>query len=352
MRIQTQNTHWGSPYLLALSSALLAMQVIVFWSKSLERTGSDPFQETLDANQVSAEINAGAPFRAPHVPETGLPEYFIHQFHFVSTRGSEKLWRIRAERARFFVTEDFVHTLEVRAEVYSQDSPPVLIEAAEGKSMLQNRDLELFGNVIVRFPSGFVLRTPYLKYVDRERKITVPDRLPVTGENKEIRISSFGMNSFLRTQEIHLTREVIVHAQEQTEVRSDQAWIDHKLQMAAFSMNPNRASTERYVRAQQPSLTAVARKMTLFFGSRSPGKGIARLVADEDVRIDEQGENLGRYATSGRAEFEANSDTITLRKFPQVYRDRDTVTGEVIRMFRGSSLIEVERSNAFSEGQR
>ena len=350
MTSETQKLQRGSPFLLFLAAALLSMQVLVFWPKSLERIELDPFQENVDASRISAEINAGAPFLAPHVPESGLPEYFLHEFNFVSTRGSEKLWKIHANRARFFVVQDFIHTLEVKAEVYSRDSAPVLIDALEGKTVLENRDMELFGDVVVRFPSSFTIRAPYMKYSARDRKITVPERHPVTGEGNQLKFSSWGMNYFVDAQEAHLQREVIVHTQDQTELRSDHALIDRKESSALFTMNSTRMEQERFVRARQPTLTAQARKMTLHFGSQTKAQGVTRLIAEDDVRIDESGENIGRYATAGRAEFEANSNTITLRKFPQVYQDRDTVTGEVIRMHRGSSLVEVERSNAFSEG--
>jgi lipopolysaccharide export system protein LptA len=351
MTSETQKLTWGSPYLLALTSTLLATQVLVFWSKSLERVESDPFRENVDAARISEEINAGAPFLAPGVPETGLPEYFLHEFKFVSTRGSEKLWKILADRARFFVAQDFIHTLDVKAEVYSKDSPPVLIDAREGKTILASRDMELFGDVVVRFPSSLVIRAPYIKYSARERKITVPERYRVTGEGNQLKFASFGMNYFVESQEAHLQREVVVNTQDETELRSDHALIDRKQDRALFTMSTTRPEQDRFVRARQPTLTAQSRKMTLYFGPNVKAQAVTRLVAEDDVRIDESGENIGRYATAGRAEFEANSNTITLRKFPQVYQDRDTVTGEVIRMHRGTSLIEVERSNAISEGQ-
>jgi hypothetical protein len=62
-----------------------------------------------------------------------------------------------------------------------------------------------------------------------------------------------------------------------------------------------------------------------------------------------EGPNL-RYATSGRADFDTKSDVIRLTEFPQAYQDNDTVTGDIIIMHRDSDLVEVEHSNAFSEG--
>ena len=57
-----------------------------------------------------------------------------------------------------------------------------------------------------------------------------------------------------------------------------------------------------------------------------------------------------RYATGGRADFDARSDIVRITEFPQAYQDNDTVTGDVIILHRDSDLVEVEHSNAFSEG--
>ena len=73
------------------------------------------------------------------------------------------------------------------------------------------------------------------------------------------------------------------------------------------------------------------------------------LVKETDPKKKTKNESL-RYATSGKAVFDTKRDVIVLSEFPQVYQDNDTVTGEVIVLHRDSDVVEVEQSNAFSQG--
>jgi lipopolysaccharide export system protein LptA len=57
-----------------------------------------------------------------------------------------------------------------------------------------------------------------------------------------------------------------------------------------------------------------------------------------------------RYATAGRAAFDAKKNTIRLTEFPQAYQDDDTVTGEIMIFHRNSELIEIEQSNSINQG--
>jgi lipopolysaccharide export system protein LptA len=74
------------------------------------------------------------------------------------------------------------------------------------------------------------------------------------------------------------------------------------------------------------------------------------MTLHDDVLVREIGKPSQRYGTGGRADFESQRNVIVLREFPQVYQDRDTVTGDVIIVHRDTDIVEVEHSNAFSEG--
>ena len=79
------------------------------------------------------------------------------------------------------------------------------------------------------------------------------------------------------------------------------------------------------------------------------------MIAFEDVLIKEISKNKGpenllKYATGGRADFDSTHDVIKITEFPQCYQDNDTVTGDIIIMHRDTDLVEVEHSNAFSQG--
>jgi len=58
-----------------------------------------------------------------------------------------------------------------------------------------------------------------------------------------------------------------------------------------------------------------------------------------------------KYATGGRADFDSHKNVIVLTEYPQVYQDEDTVTGDKILLHRDTDIIEVEHSNAFSQGK-
>jgi lipopolysaccharide export system protein LptA len=98
----------------------------------------------------------------------------------------------------------------------------------------------------------------------------------------------------------------------------------------------------------------------------NPKRKIRTVRALDDVKIEERpkptdGESVSdlrhsreakvRYATAGIAEFDSDKNLIILRDYPQVYQDRDTITGETIIVHRDSDLVEVDQSNAFSEGE-
>jgi hypothetical protein len=153
---------------------------------------------------------------------------------------------------------------------------------------------------------------------------------------------------------------------ETTVLESDACLIRRDTRMAFFSMFPARPLKERFVHITQPTLFTRARRAELNYGNYS--KLISYMTAFEDVLIKETHRKPGgkagppagaapdepslKYATGGRADFDARKDIVTLTEFPQVYQDKDTVTGEKIILHRDSDVVEVEHSNAYTSGQR
>ena len=169
-------------------------------------------------------------------------------------------------------------------------------------------------------------------------------------------------------------------------IESDHCLIYREQSLAHFTMYPNRRDSERFVHITQPGLFARSRKAELLYGSQS--EAVDYLTALEDVLIKEieketpipkaqlaiaksivpDSEALVpkpipskavtppaksptlRYGTGGRADFDNVDNKITLTEYPQVYQNNDTVTGDVIILHRDSDIIEVNHSNAFSEG--
>ena len=133
-----------------------------------------------------------------------------------------------------------------------------------------------------------------------------------------------------------------------TTIESDRCLIDRKIQLAQFTMEPYRKSENRFVRITQPGFFAKGRRANLNYGDFA--KLLQYMVAYEDVLIRETGDSQLKYGTGGIAEFDAHRNVIVLKQFPQVYQNDDTVTGDVIVVHRDTDIVEVEHSNAFSQG--
>jgi hypothetical protein len=152
-------------------------------------------------------------------------------------------------------------------------------------------------------------------------------------------------------------------ATEVTTIDSDRATIDRKKDIIRFSMLEARPADLRFVKITQPGMTSRSRRAE-FRINANPRK-LRSVRALDDVKIEERPKIADdasvaerrrakgmkpRYATAGIAEFDSQKNLIILRDYPQVYQDRDTLTGETIIVHRDSDLVEVDQSNAFSEG--
>ena len=116
-------------------------------------------------------------------------------------------------------------------------------------------------------------------------------------------------------------------------------------------MQPDRPVQERFVLIHQPDTFIQSRWAKLHYEDDQNNE-INYLVAYDDVYIEETEEKEKiRYATCGQADFIKKKNVILLRKLPQVYQGPDTVTGEVIKINRDTDIVEVDRSNAYSEGE-
>ncbi|HUP57524.1 MAG TPA: hypothetical protein VM598_08745, partial [Bdellovibrionota bacterium] len=135
--------------------------------------------------------------------------------------------------------------------------------------------------------------------------------------------------------------------------------IDRANRHADFTMQPWRPAQVRYVHITQPTLFTRGRRARLNYGDDS-AKLLKYLVAYDDVLIKQIEDKLKpggarrppalKYATAGQADFDSDRSLIILTRFPQVYQDGDTVTGDLIKVHRETDIIEVEKSNSFSEG--
>ncbi len=361
---------------------LIFFQIVAFSPKRLEEEGApeEITTETLRPKYADS-------FVSPTIPDDRIPDYTVEGFENVSTQAGKKQWRIRADRAFFYQADGIVHAREVHADVYDTEGKITTITSHEAKFFVDSKDLELFGEVKTLFPTGLETLSPYTHYGAADKDITVPPAYPVEGktvdpDGKPLANTRTNENFDFRSKGLHYTgvnnrvdllSEVVVHVKKQTPTKgleittleSDHATIDRTKNIVTFSMLEARPDALRFVRITQPGMTSKSRRAEFLINANP--KSLRTVRALDDVKIEEKTvasatdnspaprrrrPEKPRYATSGIAEFDSERNIIILRDYPQVYQDRDTITGETIIVHRDSDLVEVDQSNAFTEGPK
>jgi len=259
----------------------------------------------------------------------------------------------------------------MKAYLYDSEGKITTIIGDESKYFLNKKDLEVFGNVKTLFPDGFELNSDYLRYKPEQHKIEIPRQYRAHGigeENAGKRLEFFSKGLDYRMNEslvllneaVHVTLSPIepradrknatnAHVPDTTVIESDQCLINRKDNLAKFTMDPNRPTDQRFVHISQPHMLSRSRRSDLNYGDFSTL--LNYMTAYEDVLIkDTSNPKSLRYATGGRADFDNRRDVIVMTEFPQVYQDQDTVTGDIITIHRDTDIVDVEHSNAFSQG--
>ncbi len=358
-------------FLIGGLSFLVIAEIVALSPSSLEE-GSVP--ALLDPSVLRENMQASL---ATGIPLDRVPEYSVDQFQYVSTQGTQKQWKLLAKKAFLYHREKLVHAREVVAYLYNPDGNVTLVAGLEAKFLMTQRDLEVFGAVKTKFPDGFTTESEYLRYLPNQHQVLVPPTYEVKGHGRqpgeqEIIFNSLGLEFDMATSVIELSQAVrftMIKVEpdrnkeglegktqktavpDRTTIESDHCQILRGKQLAHFTMDPKKRLEDRFVHTTQPRLRARSRKVDLNYDN-SPNL-LQYLVAYDDVLIHETNseDKVTRYGTGGRADFDTHRNVIVLKEYPQVYQNEDTVTGDVILLHRDTDIVEVEHSNAFSEGQ-
>lgn len=353
--------------LIAVTMVLIIVQIVALSPSSLEET---PLPSGIEPKTLMQEA---LPRLATGIPANKIPDYSVDEFHYVSTQGGRKQWKLVAEKAFLYNRERLVHARTIVAYLYDPNGETTVVTGKEAKYHMDERDLEVFGAVQTRFPDGFQTQSEYLRYRPSLRHVDIPVAYLVEGDGDEkdgqhLAFTSQGLEFAMEKSEIylpaavHLTMTKKQKSETQgvpdtTRVESDHCAIDRKKRLARFTMASHRPLNVRFVQITQPTLFVRSRWADLNYGDYS--ELLQYMVAHEDVLVRELGQEKAeveekslRYATSGRADFDTRRNVITLTEFPQVYQDSDTITGEKILLYRDTDVVEVEHSNAFIDGQQ
>lgn len=357
-------------YFAAAVGFLIFIQILAFSPSKLEEEAPAP---QLKESELLPETEGSVV--AATLPKDRVPEYTVEGFKYVSAQAGVKQWRLNAAKAFFYQKDGLAHTKVVNAVIYDEKGNETLVTAKEAKYFFTTQDLELFGDVTTTFPDGMKTVSQYLHYRMKDKTLSIPRSQTLTGHSvetksrEEFEFRSNGLlyqnaNQIVRLLdqvEIKATKRIPGREPEITKITADRADIDRRTDVARFFMNENSDSKLRFVVLEQPGMNCRSRRAEIRYGSNDRKLRTARAL--EEVKIEETPRApkdyaanprrrpvSKRYATAGSAEFDSIRNRIILRDFPQVYQDRDTITGEIIIVHRDTNQVEVEQSNAYSDG--
>jgi LPS export ABC transporter protein LptC len=346
--------------MIGIIGVLVFLQITVFSPRTID--APDVNTNRLNRGEILYDYHRNRPVRAPGLPKDRVPEYAIEGLKFVSISGSTREWKLDAQRAfmyRIGHQYNVTHSRDVRTVLYGENGQDTFVTGDEGKYTDSSRDLELYGNVKAVLPDGMIILSDYMKYLAKDRRISVPPNYKVTGTGKfedaeTLDFTDYGLDMAIGSSIVNLSRDVVFRITDEkgdtTIIHSDQAVFNRKARTAIFTMNADRPPASRFVKVNQPDLYVQGREVRFDFNSKQK---LEYMTALEDVTIRElkKGASL-KYATCGRADFNRKRNVAVLTRFPQAYQDNDTVTGDRITLYRDRDIVEVDYSNAFSRGQK
>lgn len=348
------------PLILTAVGLLVVAQIVVLSPSYLEQP--DPIGKSIDLASL-LDIASQQNSKAPGIPKNRFPEYTIEQFHWVSTQNGVHQWKILAQRAHMYQKENLAHGITAHAYVYGDSSDTTEITGDETKVGLDSDFLEIFGHVKAVMPDGFQIESEYMSYDGKLKRISIPTSQPAWGQGQEksgesIRFTSQGLTYDTKTKMLKLPMKVNTwvkskDAKAPSLIVSDYAIIERDIERATFEMNEARVPTERFVTVDNETLFVKSRHVEVLYGQSPAGaRQIDYMTAIEDVFIQERRKDAALdYATGGRAKFDSKVNKIVLTEFPQVYQNNDTVTGDKVTIYRNTDEVEVENSNAYTEGK-
>jgi len=314
-------------------------------------------------NKESFYVSAPQNSLATQMIPNQIPDDSIWGFNYLSSQSGRKKWKITADQAYMYKNKDLFYAQNVDSFLYDSNQSATKILSKEAIYFKKEDKIQFFGNVKTLFNDGFILSSETLIYFPQKKKFLIPQQHHVQGKDstskdKMYKFSSFGLLYDLEIEKITLPQKVTFDVIQTnpdgpviTTISSDQSIINRNNQTALFKMTPSKKNKKKYVKITQPNLFIRSIKVNLKYDD--PITPVQFLVARQDVFIEEKVDNaLSRYATCGKAEFNIEKNMITLKKFPQVYQDKDTLTGEVIKINRNTDIVEVKYSNAYNAGKK
>lgn len=276
------------------------------------------------------------------------PTYSMRDSILYSSEGGKPKLKLASRKANLYQTQQMAHLREVNAELPDRTR----IEAREAIQNLESGEITFLGSVRITFPGGATLETEVAR---AELKPLLQVRVPVTETVRGSRLDPRNRATFTArgltysespAREIRLLKEVRVEVQSKrtATILSDQARFTPDSSEIHFWMEDSRIIETQFVEVREPGFELKSRMLDLKLGSSDR---LEEITASKDASFrDTKNPDRDTSGTGGRAIYRVEKNEITLLDFPQLYQDRDTITGDSITYNRDQDTVEVDQSNA------
>ncbi len=291
-------------------------------------------------------------FDRPFIRNTP-PSYALRDSILYSTEDGQPKLKLTSRKSNLYQAEQMSHIRDARAEVGDR----AIIESKEALYDMANGSILFSGDVHCTFKGGAEVdsETAVLEMKPVFR-IRIPTTETVRGRKSNlaspVTFTSLGLEySDDSPKLLRLPKAVDarVHSERELRIVSDQATFAPDEGLLHFFMNEDRIIEQQFVQARESELDLRSRTLDLKLAS---GQELEEATALQDVWFeDRQNPEKTTEGTGGRAVYRPGTNVIRLSDFPQLYQDRDTVTGDSITYHRNTDEVEVIQSNAIYNNQ-
>lgn len=271
-----------------------------------------------------------------------VPDYAMTNARYVSVKEGRLEMESFAQDAVFDLRARRMDANSVRMNFYNAAAQKTEVTGDRAVFFMDERRVNLLGNVKSLSPDGFRLEGPEARYSMATRFFMAPQPVEGWTQDNTMRVWGDRAESRLDERKIYLYGNARAHYTEPkrglTKVRGDKAMLDRESEEVKF---------EKDVIVEQDKITATGQQASLLYAR--PAKTVSYMSINDDVKILEKG---GRYTRSQVAEFFAPTDTIILSGLPSVYDGDDAVTGDKITLYRATGVVEVTATNAAASQNR
>ena len=276
------------------------------------------------------------------------PGYSLRDTLLFSTSSGNPALKLKSRKMNVYQEQQMAHLRD--AEALIKESARV--SAREATYDFKTGNMTFLGGVHAVFPNGVEIDSEIARVEPHPfLHITIPGNEKVSGVKPHPSTPVTFTALWLEYREdddqtVHLLHEVEVKIRgaQKTVIRSDEARFSGNENRLFFSMDGERIIEHQFVTLSETDLDLKSRRIELRLDD---GNELEEIHALQDVWfLDRHSKDRTTEGTGGKAVYRVALNQIVLSEFPQLYQDRDTITGDLITYHRDTDTVEVTESNA------